>query len=86
MTTGKASIAGAKPWRQGFTRSLATALELTSMPPPVQPDVHAQAMTVKELRDHYCENIRLTGLAMLGAPMTVMRWPRGLSRFDLAWS
>jgi len=45
-------------------------------------------LTVKELRDQYGQNIRFTGLAMLGAPMTVMRWrDRLCSRdLDLAWS
>jgi hypothetical protein len=41
-------------------------------------------MTVKELRDQDCEEIRLSGLAMLGAPMMVMRRLRGLCRCDLA--
>jgi hypothetical protein len=46
------------------------------MPPPVPPNIQTLAMTVKELRDQHREKIRLVGLAMLGAPMTVMRWLR----------
>jgi hypothetical protein len=43
------------------------------MPPPVPPNILTLAMTVKELCDQHREEIRLVGLAMLGAPMSVMR-------------
>jgi hypothetical protein len=43
-------------------------------------------MTVKELRDQYGQNIRFTGLAMLGAQMTGTRWLCGLRGRDLPWS
>jgi len=46
----------------------------------------ALAVTVKELRDQYRQDIRLTGLAMLGARMTVTRWLYGLRGRDIAWS
>jgi hypothetical protein len=41
-------------------------------------------MTVKKLREEYRENIGLTGLVMLGAPMTARRWLNRLCDCDLA--
>ena len=41
-------------------------------------------MTVKKLREEDRENIGLTGLVMLGAPMTVRPWLNRLCDCDLA--